>query len=72
VSNKTRRVEKGLYTNYLEKARESLETAIESLTAKRWYAATMNAVHCGINATDALTVFMIARCLVPKFRITLS
>ena len=59
MSNKTRHVEKGLYSNYLEKARESLETARESLASKRWNSATMNAVHCGINATDALTVFMI-------------
>jgi hypothetical protein len=52
-------VEKGLYTNYLRKARENLEAAIESLKAQRWNAATMNAVHCGISATDALIVFMI-------------
>ena len=59
MSIKTRRVEKGLYTNYLKKVRESLETASESLKAGRWNAAAMNAIHCGISATDALTVFMI-------------
>jgi HEPN domain-containing protein len=59
MSTRTRRVGKELYRNYLEKARESLEAAEESLRARRWNAATINAVHCGISATDALTVFMI-------------
>lgn len=59
MSTKTRRVRKELHRNYVEKARESLEAAKESLRARRWNAATINAVHCGISATDALTVFMI-------------
>jgi HEPN domain-containing protein len=57
--SKTRRVNKELYQNYLHKARENIEAAKESLQAGRWNAATINAVHSGINATDALTVFMI-------------
>lgn len=57
--SKTRRINKGLYRNYLQKARENLETAKESLQAGRWNSATINAVHSGINATDALTVFTI-------------
>jgi len=57
--SKTRQVNKELYRNYLQKANENLEAAKESLQAKRWNAATINAVHSGINATDALTVFMI-------------
>ena len=57
--SKTRRVNKELYHNYLRKARENLEAAKESLQARRWNAATINAVHSGISATDALTVFMI-------------
>lgn len=57
--SKTRKVNKELYLNYLQKARENLEAAKESLQAGRWNAATINAVHSGISATDALTVFMI-------------
>lgn len=57
--SKTRKVNKELYRNYLQKARENLEAAKESLQAERWNAATINAVHSGISATDALTVFMI-------------
>lgn len=56
---RTRRVDKVLFENYLRKARENLETAKECLNAERWNAAVVNAVHCGINACDALTVFMI-------------
>lgn len=56
---KTRKVNKTLYRNYLQKAQENLESAKESLQARRWNAATVNAVQSGINATDALTVFMI-------------
>ena len=59
MSTRTRSVRKELFGNYLEKAGESLEAARESLGARRWNAAAINAVHCGINATDALTVFMI-------------
>lgn len=59
MSVRTRRVRKDAYENYLKKARESLDTARECLNAGRWNAATMNAVHCGINACDALTVFMV-------------
>ena len=59
MSTRTRSVRKELFGNYLEKAWESLEAARESLGARRWNAAAINAVHCGISATDALTVFMI-------------
>ena len=57
--SKTRRVSKELHRNYLQKARENLEAAKESLEAGRWNAATINAVHSSISATDALTVFML-------------
>jgi HEPN domain-containing protein len=59
MSVRTRRVKKDLYENYLKKARENLDTARECLNAERWNAAAINAVHCGISACDALTVFMI-------------
>jgi len=59
TSMRTRSVWKELHVNYLEKARESLEAAKESLSASRLNAAATNAVHSGVSATDALTVFMI-------------
>ena len=59
VSVRTRRVNKALFENYLKKAKECLDTAEECTNAGRWNAATINTVHCGISACDALTVFMI-------------
>ena len=59
MSNRMRRVKKDLYENYLKKARENFASAKESLNAGRLNAATINAIHCAINACDALTVFMI-------------
>ena len=59
MSLRTRSVKKTLFENYLKKARENLDTARECLDAGRWNAATINAVHGGISACDALTVFMI-------------
>lgn len=59
MSVRIRRVNKVLFENYLKKAKEDLDTARECLDAERWNAATINAVHCGISACDALTVFMI-------------
>ena len=59
TSPKTRKVNKQLFRNYVEKAGESLSTAKDCLAEGRWNSAVINAVHCGINACDALTVFMI-------------
>lgn len=59
MSVRTRSVKKTLFENYLKKARENLDTARECLDAGRWNAATINAIHGGISACDALTVFMI-------------
>jgi len=36
-----------------------LGAALDCLRSARWNAAVINAVHCGINACDALTVFML-------------
>ncbi len=47
------------FQNYLKKARESLDAAKESVKREQWNAAAINAIHCGISACDALTVFMI-------------
>lgn len=54
---RTRPVDKSLFRNYLKKAEESLESAKECLEKGRWNSAVVNAVHCGISACDALTVF---------------
>ncbi|MGQ9597550.1 MAG: HEPN domain-containing protein [Thermoproteota archaeon] len=43
----------------MRKAEECLTTASECLKTGRWNAAVINAVHCGISACDALTVFML-------------
>lgn len=56
---RTRHVDKSLFRNYLKKAEESLESAKDSLQKERWNAAVISAVHCGISACDALTVFKI-------------
>jgi len=56
---RTRHVDKSLFRNYLKKAEENLETARDCIKAGRWNAAVVNAVHSGINACDAITVFMI-------------
>lgn len=56
---KTRHVDRSLFKKYLRKAEENLETAKDCIKAGRWNAAVVNAVHCGISACDALTVFMI-------------
>jgi len=59
MSVRTRRVKKDLYENYLKKARENLDAARECLDTGRLNATTINAIHSGISACDALTVFMI-------------
>ncbi|MFA5771748.1 MAG: HEPN domain-containing protein [Thermoplasmata archaeon] len=56
---RTRYVDKSLTKNYLKKAEESMATAKNCLENKRWNSAAANAVHCGISACDALTVFMV-------------
>jgi len=56
---RTRTVNKSLFRNYLRKAEESMATAIDCLKSRRWNSAAINAIHCGISACDALTVFMI-------------
>lgn len=56
---KTRHVDRSLFRNYLRKAQENFETVRDCIDNGRWNAAVMNAVHCGINACDAVTVFTI-------------
>ena len=56
---RTRHVDKSNFKNYLKKAEECFSAASECLRTKRWNAAVINAIHCGISACDALTVFML-------------
>lgn len=53
----TRPVRTDLFRNYLQKAEECLTTAQEAFQKSRWNSTVINAVHCGIGAADALTVF---------------
>jgi len=59
MSVRTRHVNKSIFKNYLRKSEECLTTASECLRTERWNAAVINAVHSGISACDALTVFML-------------
>ena len=54
---KTRNVDKSMYKNYLKKAREFLNVCDNSFLKEEWNAAVVNAIHAGISASDALTVF---------------
>ncbi len=56
---KTRHVDRSLFGNYLKKAHENFEAVRDGIDNGRWNAAVMNAVHCGVNACDAVTVFTI-------------
>jgi len=59
MSARVRHVNKSLFSNYLRKSEECLGAALECLRSAKWNAAVVNAVHCGISACDALTVFML-------------
>jgi len=59
MSTRVRHINKSLSQNYLRKSEECLSAASECLKSRRWNAAVINAVHSGINACDALTVFML-------------
>lgn len=48
-----------MYTNYMTKANEHNASMIVSYEHKHWNACVVNAIHCAINCTDALTVFYI-------------
>lgn len=57
----TQKVEKHLYSNYLEKAQEYLDGMRDELTNGRWNLAVLAGVHCAISACDALTIFFLGR-----------
>lgn len=54
---KTRNVANGLYKNYLQKAEEYSQAMTDELEKLRFNSAVLCAIHCGISAADALTVF---------------
>ena len=57
IKLKTRNVEKHLYTNYLKKAEEFMNACNDSFLKEEWDASVINAIHSGISASDALTIF---------------
>ena len=57
----TQKIEKHLYSNYLEKAQEYLEGMKDELTNKRWNLVVLAGVHCAISACDALTIFFLGK-----------
>ncbi len=59
MSVRVRHIDKSLCGNYLRKSEECFDIALECLRTKRWNAAVINAVHSGISACDALTVFIL-------------
>ena len=54
---KTRSVDKYKYRNYLKKAKEFYDTMNDSMAKNNFNSAVLNAVHCSISSSDALTVF---------------
>lgn len=54
---KTRAVNKPLFRNYLKKAEEYFDAMNTEFSSQRWNSCVLNAIHCGISAADALTVF---------------
>lgn len=54
---KTRDVSKPLFRNYLKKAEEYFNAMNNEFSNQRWNSCVLNAIHCGISAADALTIF---------------
>lgn len=48
--------EKAKYTSYLKKAQEYYDLMIYASSQNKWNASSLNAIHCGISAADALLV----------------
>lgn len=53
----TSNVQKDIYNNYWKKAQEYQEAMGKAMISKNWNAASLNAVHAGISANDAVLVF---------------
>lgn len=58
---KTRDVEKSLYTNYLKRAKECYHATKNSFEAQEWNAATINAIHACIAASDAMCIYFLGK-----------
>ncbi|MBU1613954.1 HEPN domain-containing protein [bacterium] len=58
---RTRDVTKSFYVNYLKRARECLHAAENSFNSREWNAATINAIHSGIAACDAMCVYFLGK-----------
>lgn len=54
---KTRNVNKDLCRNYLAKAEEYFAAMNEEFEKRRFNSCVLCAIHCGISAADALTIF---------------
>lgn len=54
---KTKRVPKDLYRNYLLKAQEFYQAMSDEFAKRHFNSCILCAIHCGISAADALTVF---------------
>lgn len=58
---KTKDMAKSTYLNYLKKAEECFTAAQSSLDKSDWNATAINAVHCGICASDAMCVYFLGK-----------
>ena len=54
---RTRKADKFLYKNYLKKAEECFSAMNSEFLKGNFNACVVNAIHCAISASDALTVF---------------
>ena len=61
IKLKTSDVEKSLYVNYLERAKQCIRASENSFSREDWTAATINAIHCCIAACDAMCVYFLGR-----------
>jgi uncharacterized protein (UPF0332 family) len=58
---KTRQVDKGSFTNFLQKAEENLRSAEKGIKAEDWNASAVSSVHSAIWAGDAYCVYGLAK-----------
>lgn len=58
---RTRDIAKSFYVNYLKRAKECLHAAENSFNNREWNAATINAIHSGIAACDAMCVYFLGK-----------
>ena len=58
---KTRNVAKSFYSNFLKRANECFHAAQNSFSREEWNAATINAIHSCIAASDAMCVYFLGK-----------